>query len=66
MPGSGYTPTVLPPCWYALTAGVVGLEKIGVGDPCTPPVEPEWCSRRVRNTLTELKRILKNTGTAFR
>jgi acetoin utilization protein AcuC len=66
MPGSGYTPTVLPPCWYALTAGVVGLEKIGVGDPYTPPVEPEWCRRRVRNTLTELKRILKKYWHCFR
>jgi acetoin utilization protein AcuC len=66
MPGSGYNPTVLPPCWYALTAGVVGLEKIGVGDPYAPPVEPEWCRRRVRKTLTELKRILKKHWRCFR
>jgi acetoin utilization protein AcuC len=66
MPGSGYNPTVLPPCWYALTAGVVGLEKIGVGDPYAPPVEPEWCRRRVRKTLTELMRILKKHWRCFR
>ncbi len=66
MPGSGYNPTVLPPCWYALTAGVVGLEKIGVGDPYAPPVEPEWCRRRLRKTLTELKRILKKYWNCFR
>ena len=66
MPGSGYNPAVLPPCWFALTAGVVGLEKIGVGDPYAPPVEPEWCRRRVRETLTELKRTLKKYWHCFR
>ncbi len=66
MVGSGYNPTVLPPCWFALTAGVVGLEKIGVSDPYAPPVEPEWCRRRVRKTLTELKRILKRYWRCFR
>jgi len=66
MPGSGYNPAVLPPCWYALTAGVVGLKEIGVGDPYAPPVEPEWCSRMVRKTLTELKRILKKYWHCFR
>jgi len=66
MPGSGYNPTVLPPCWYALTAGVIGLEKIDVGDPYAPPVEPEWCRRRVRKTITELKQILKKYWRCFR
>jgi len=66
MIGSGYTPTVLPPCWYALAAGVVGLEKIGVGDPHAPPVEPEWCLRKVKKTLTELKQILKKYWRCFR
>ena len=66
MPGSGYNPTVLPPCWYALTAGVIGLGKIDVGDPYAPPAEPEWCRRRVRKTLTELKRILKRHWHCFR
>jgi acetoin utilization protein AcuC len=66
MPGSGYNPTVLPPSWYALTAGVVGLKKIDVGDPYVPPVEPEWCRRRVRKTFTELKRVLKKYWRCFR
>jgi len=66
MVGSGYNPVVLPPCWYALTAGVVGLESIGVGDPYAPPVEPEGCRRRVRETLTELKQILKKHWQCFR
>jgi len=66
MPGSGYNPAVLPPCWYALTAAVVGLEKIGVSDPYAPPVEPEWCHQRVRKTLTELKRILKRYWHCFK
>jgi len=66
MPGSGYEPTVLPPCWYALTAGVVGLESIGVGDPYAPPVEPDWCRRTVERTLRDLKRILKKYWHCFR
>jgi acetoin utilization protein AcuC len=66
MVGSGYNPIVLPPCWYALTAAVVGLEKIGVGDLRAPPVEPEWCLRKFRKTLTELKQILKKYWRCFR
>jgi len=66
MVGSGYNPTVLPPCWYALTAGVVGLEKIDVREPYTPPVEPEYCRRTVTKTLTELKQILKKYWWCFK
>ncbi len=66
MVGSGYNPIVLPACWYALTAAVVGLEKISVGDPHVPPVEPEWCLRKVRKTLMELKQILKKYWRCFR
>jgi len=66
MPGSGYNPTVLPPCWYALTAGVVGLKTISVGDPTTPPVEPKWVRPTVENTLRELKRLLKKHWRCFR
>jgi len=46
IPGSGYNPTVLPPCWYALTAGVVGLETISVGDPSTPPTSLTGFARK--------------------
>ncbi len=66
MPGSGYNPTVLPPCWFALTAGVVGLETINVGDPATPPVEPNWVRPAVKNTLKELRRLLKKYWRCFR
>ncbi len=66
MPGSGYNPTVLPPCWYALTAGVVGLEKIGVNDPYAPPVEPRLCRQKARKTVSELKHLLRKYWRSFR
>jgi len=65
MPGSGYNPTVLPLCWYALTAGVVGLEDITVSDPYTPPVEPKQNRQIVEDTLTNLKRKLKKYWKCF-
>ena len=65
MPGSGYNPAVLPPCWYALAAGVVGLEKIDVTDPYTPPTEPQGVCRTVKNMLTNLKRALRNYWSCF-
>lgn len=65
MPGSGYNPAVLPQCWYALAAGVVGLEKVDVGDPYTPPVEPDYVRGKVDNTLKELKKLLKNHWKCF-
>jgi len=66
MPGSGYNPEVLPQCWYALTAGIVGLEKIDVGDPCTPPVEPHFVRRKVEETLLDLKRLLSGYWKCFK
>ena len=66
MPGSGYNPMVLPPCWYALTAGVVGLETINVSDPYTPPVESDMARRTVKNTLANLKQILKKYWKCFK
>ncbi len=66
LPGSGYNPTVLPSCWYALTAGVVGLEKIGVTDPYEAPVEPSWCRPKVRKSVSELKRLLRKYWRSFR
>jgi acetoin utilization protein AcuC len=65
MPGSGYNPTVLPSCWYALTAGILDLEKIDVTDPCTPPVEPAYVRGRVEVTLRDLKRLLKEYWKCF-
>jgi len=65
MPGSGYNPAVLPPCWYALSAGVVGLESIDVKDPYTPPVEPHYVRREVEDTLRNLKRLLSKYWKCF-
>jgi len=65
MPGSGYNPTVLPLCWYALAAGIVGLEKIEVSDPYTPPVEPDNVHREVEDTLRNLKRLLRKYWKCF-
>jgi acetoin utilization protein AcuC len=65
MPGSGYNPSVLPQCWYALAAGIVGLEAIDVTDPYTPPVEPDFVRKRVENTLRELKRMLRKNWRCF-
>jgi len=66
MPGSGYNPAVLPQCWYALTAGIVGLETIDATDPRAPPVEPSSVRPKVKETLSDLKRILKKYWTCFR
>ncbi len=59
MPGSGYNPNVLPQCWYALAAGVVGLESITVTDPSAPPMEPSYVRPKVEDTVKSLKRLLK-------
>jgi len=66
MPGSGYNPEVLPSCWYALAAGVAGLDKIGVSDPYSPPPEPGYIRRKVEKTLLSLKDLLKRHWKCFR
>jgi len=66
MPGSGYNPTVLPRCWYALAAGIVGLETIDVKDPYSPPVEPERVSSRVKELVRDLKGTLKPYWKCFK
>ncbi|MDH5459607.1 MAG: histone deacetylase [Candidatus Bathyarchaeota archaeon] len=66
MPGSGYNPAVLPLCWYALVAGVVGLEEINVKDPYTPPDELPHCCKMIGNTIQELKKLLKKNWACFR
>ena len=58
MVGSGYNPEVLPICWYALTAGAIGLESLDVTDPYPPPAESPWVKRNVEETLRRLKAIL--------
>lgn len=64
--GSGYNPAVLPACWYALAAGVAGVEKIKVPDPSPPPAEPPWCRERVETTVKEARRILGKYWKCFR
>ena len=66
MPGSGYNPVILPLCWYALAAGVVGLEEIRVRDPYAPPKESPSCLEKVENTISELKRLLRRHWRCFR
>ena len=65
VPGSGYNPQVLPPCWYALAAGVMGLEEIDIKEPEQPPKEPAQCRRTVEKTVDEVKRSLRNHWTGF-
>lgn len=66
MPGSGYNPTILPSCWYALTAGIIGLETINASDPYTPPVEPKGVRLTVENTLADLKQNLRPYWKCFK
>ncbi|MEM3703580.1 MAG: histone deacetylase family protein [Candidatus Bathyarchaeia archaeon] len=64
--GSGYNPKVLPICWYALAAGVVGLKEIKVKEPYVPPIEPSFCRRKVDEVISELKGLLKKRWKCFR
>lgn len=66
MVASGYNPTVLPLCWYALVAGVVGLREIHVKEPYNPPDEPQRCRKTVENTIDELKGLLRENWKCFR
>ena len=63
--GSGYNPKVLPACWYALAAGIVGLKSIDVEDPYEAPKESAQCRRTVENTVDELKRLLRKHWACF-
>lgn len=65
MLGSGYNPNVLPQCWYALTAGIVGFETIDATDPHTPPVEHGFVRPKVEKMLANLKRILRKYWKCF-
>ena len=64
--GSGYNPKVLPLCWYALVAGVVGLPSFELKEPYAPPVEPPFVRKKVEGVIEELKSLLKNWWTCFR
>jgi acetoin utilization protein AcuC len=65
IPGSGYNPNVLPLCWYALVAGIIGLKEINVKDPYPSPKEPPQCRRTVERTVDELKRLLRKHWSCF-
>lgn len=65
MPGSGYNPSVLPLCWYALVAGIVGLENVEAKDPTPPPEEAADRRRIVEHTVDELKRLLRKHWACF-
>jgi acetoin utilization protein AcuC len=64
--GSGYNPAVLPACWYALAAGIAGVETIEVPEPSTASAEPPWCRERVEATVNESRRILGKYWKCFR
>lgn len=63
--GSGYNPVVLPLCWYALAAGVAGVNETSVKDPCAVPTEPAECRRTVERTVDEAKRLLRKHWNCF-
>lgn len=65
IPGSGYNPKVLPQCWYALAAGVIGLKEINVQELDSPPKEPPQCRKTVEHTIDELKRLLRKHWSCF-
>jgi acetoin utilization protein AcuC len=65
IPGSGYNPEVLPACWFALVAGVVGLKQIDVEDFYPVPPEPAHCRGIVEKTVDELKRLLRKYWSCF-
>jgi acetoin utilization protein AcuC len=65
VPGSGYNPGVLPSCWYALVAGLVGLEKLDIEEQYNAPKEPAGCRRTVERTVDELKRLLRRHWSCF-
>lgn len=65
VPGSGYNPVVLPMCWYALVAGVVGLKEVNVKEPYPVPNEPVQCRRIVDRTVDDLKRLLRRYWSCF-
>ena len=63
---SGYNPETLPPCWYALAAGILDIERIDVEEREKPPTEPEGVRERVENTIRELKDLLKDRWKCYR
>ena len=65
IPGSGYNPEVLPLCWYALIAGVIGREEIDIEEHYLPPKEPAHCRETVEKTINDLKMRLSKKWMCF-
>jgi acetoin utilization protein AcuC len=65
IPGSGYNPRVLPPCWYALIAGMTNMQEINIKEQHTSPTEPLQCRRQVEKTIDELRRLLRKHWACF-
>ena len=65
IPGSGYNPRVLPLCWFALVAGIAGVELKKIADPYDPPIEPSSVRPAVERTLDDLKRVLRKHWACF-
>ncbi len=65
IPGSGYNPKVLPLCWYALVAGVIGLEGTSTDDRYPRSEEPAHCRETVERTIDDLKRRLSRKWTCL-
>lgn len=63
--GSGYNPTVLPVCWYALAAGIAGLDEISLKEPYESRKPRRDCRKTVESTVDELRRILRKRWACF-
>ena len=63
--GSGYNPKILPICWYALIAGLIGIGKFDVKEPYELRKDQPDCRRTVENTVDELKRLLRKYWACF-
>jgi len=66
MPGSGYNPQVLPICWYALTAGALGISDVDIKDPTTPPPTKPWIREEVQKIVDRLKKLLSPYWNCFK
>ena len=64
--GSGYNPSVLPRCWYALAAGAMRLGPEGLEEPRSPPPESEAVRRAVDKVIRDVKKALSPYWSCFR
>ena len=65
MPGSGYNPSVLPVCWYALITGAIGIIPGSLRDPYASPSAKPNIRREVENIVKKIKEVLKSHWTCF-